>query len=612
MYIGILSFGETKLFIMKKILLTLLVASGSYLGYSQCTAITAPWMDGFETNFTTNFGTNNNCWSANGSGPFWRTNSGGTGSFNTGPNSAHAGSRYAYLETSTGVGQDSLKTPMIDISGLLNPALTFHYHMWGATIGTLAIDVWDGTSWSPILWSLTGAQQSSQGAGWIQAVVSLTSVPGNIIYVRFMASRDGSFTGDIAIDEVGIIDCTPTTSVMTANSCGYFTAPSGKQLHSAGTYVDTIANSVGCDSLITINLTTDNTSSSLTINNICGLYTMPSGQVVGQDGAYTDTSTNSVGCDSIIFYNLTFDNTNNAYPDAACNVFTAPSGATHSLSGTVYDTIPNAAGCLEFLVIDLTMSFDNSITVFVTTCGDDYISNAGNTYSTTGVYQEFFNSVNGCDSIVYLDVVIAEGNEVDEVINACDEWTSPSGMLYANSGTHTETFTGVTGCDSTINYLLTINSVNTSASLISQLTVEAAETGATYQWVDCNNSNLPIPGATSKQYVASTNGDYACMVTKNGCTEITNCVRVGSLGLANNDNAFSIYPNPSNGAFAIEMPSVTANTVVSVTNAAGQIVFTTAINATTSTIDVSNVEAGIYFVTITNETGSAKKSIIIE
>ena len=603
---------HTKLFIMKKILSFLLISGASYSSFSQCTTIVAPWMEGFEGMTTTNYGTNNNCWSANGSGPYWRTNSGYTTSSNTGPSSAHGGTRYSYLETSTGAGTDSLKTPNIDISGLANPALTFHYHMYGATIGTLAIDVYDGTSWSPVLWSLTGAQQTDELDPWIQAVVSLTSIPGNVVKVRFTANRNGSFNGDIAIDDVGIIDCTPTTSTISATSCGYYTAPSGKLLHDAGTYVDTIANSVGCDSLITINLTTTNTFNTLTISNICGTYTMPSGLVVGDNGVYTDTTTNSVGCDSVINYSLSFDNSYNSFSTSACNSYTAPSGTVYTLSGVYSDTIVNSLGCDSIMTITLEMFFDNSLTVFATTCGGSFTSDAGNVYTITGLYQENYNSVNGCDSIVYIDLTVAEGNNQDIDINACDEWTSDAGMTYTSSGTYQEVFMGSTGCDSVINYDVVINTISSVATLVSAMTVEASEAGATYQWVDCNNSNTPVPGAQSKIFIASVNGDYACLVTKNGCTEMTNCVRVGSLGVDNNDNAFSIYPNPSNGVFAIEMPNVIANTTVTITNAAGQIVYSSSINNSTSTIDVSNVEAGMYFVSIINETGTAKKAIIIE
>lgn len=414
---------------------------------------------------------------------------------------------------------------------------------------------------------------------------------------------------------INIIDCSagPSYSAISAGpSCGYYTAPSGAQFHNAGTYTDTIVNHLGCDSVITITLSTNNTYT--TINPVaCGTYTVPSGSYsVGQSGTYYDTIPNTAGCDSVITINLTSNNTVNSFATTACNVYTAPSGAQYTLSGIYNDTIPNAAGCDSIMTINLDMYFDNSLTIFVTTCGQPYTSNAGNTYTTTGIYSEFFTSVNGCDSIVYIDLDVAEGNTTDEIVNACDEYTSPSGMLYTSSGTYTETFVGSTGCDSIINYSITINSVNNLANYVSALTIEAVENGATYQWVDCLNNNTPIVGATGKVFVASVNGTYACQVTKNGCTELTNCVKVYSLAVDENNSIFTVYPNPSTGAFSIELSEVTANSKVEITNSAGQIIYQSAINKSKTNFSLDHVEAGIYFVTVSNENTTAKKAIVIQ
>ncbi|MFK8043871.1 MAG: T9SS type A sorting domain-containing protein [Crocinitomicaceae bacterium] len=602
---------------MKKILSYLLIAGASYAGYSQCTTpIPAPWLEEFE--FTTfNFGaasTAQNCWYATGSGPFWRTDNLNTGSSDTGPAAAYGGSRYAYLETSTGAGTDNLWSPEIDLTTIVDPSLNFYYHMFGSIngvseMGTLSVEI-VANGVATQVWSLAGEQQTSMTDPWEYAIINLSAYTNDTIQVKFVGLRGVSFRSDMSIDNVSI--CSPTYSTISATSCGYYTAPSGAQLHGAGTYTDTIPNYVGCDSIITINLATSNTSSSLTINNICGNYTMPSGQVVGQDGAYTDTTMNAAGCDSVIFYNLTFNNSFSLFSTDACNVYTAPSGAQYTLSGTYTDTITNAVGCDSVMTINLTMYFDNSLTIFVSTCGDPYTSDAGNVYTVTGVYQEDFQSANGCDSIVFIDLTIAEGNETFLTIDACDEWTSDAGILYDASGVYQEVYTGATGCDSTLNYTVNINTVDNSANWVSAMTIEANETGATYQWVDCNNSNATIPGATTKIFVASVNGDYACMVTKNGCTEMTNCVRVGSLGVDENMNLFSIYPNPSSGVFAIEMPEVVANTNVTITNAAGQIVFSSSLNESILNVDLGDVEAGMYFISVSNENGAAKKAIVIQ
>jgi hypothetical protein len=87
--------------------------------------------------------------------------------------------------------------------------------------------------------------------------------------------------------------------------CDQFTAPSGALFNSSGVYVDTIPNAVGCDSLITINLTVKNSTSSGFSVSSCGAYISPSGQIWTTSGTYVDTIDNTVGCDSIITIDLT-------------------------------------------------------------------------------------------------------------------------------------------------------------------------------------------------------------------------------------------------------------------------------------------------------------------
>ena len=472
------------------------------------------------------------------------------------------------------------------------------------------------------VWSLSGQQQNSSNDPWIEQVVSLPPLASNIIQIRFAANNVAGiinptffFRGDIAIDNVEIFDCIPSFSTISATSCQYYTAPSGKQLHDAGTYLDTIPNAIGCDSIITINLATDNTFDSQTISNICGTYTMPSGVVVGDDGTYTDTIANAAGCDSVITFNLDFDNSYSSFSTSACNVYTAPSGATYTLDGVYMDTIPNALGCDSIMEISLTMFFDNSTTIIETVCNPPYIGPSGTSYTSSGTYlDQTLSSINGCDSLVYLNITIGAGNTQNIPVSACDEWTSPSGQTFTTtSGTFTETFVGSTGCDSVLNYQVAINTVLDQAAFVSALTAEAAETGATYQWVDCNNNFAPIQGATNKTFVATVNGDYACIVSKNGCTEMTNCVRLGSLGIDDEDaNAFNIYPNPSNGTFSIELTELSSATTVRITNAAGQLVFTSALNDTKTDISLEDIEAGVYFVSIENATSTVKKAMVIE
>lgn len=79
----------------------------------------------------------------------------------------------------------------------------------------------------------------------------------------------------------------------------------GQQLTQTGNYTDTISNSVGCDSVITLQLTVLNPVTTTLNESICsgGSYNF-NGTMLAVDGQYLDTLSSVTNCDSIITLNL--------------------------------------------------------------------------------------------------------------------------------------------------------------------------------------------------------------------------------------------------------------------------------------------------------------------
>ena len=150
-------------------------------------------------------------WTEQGSGPYWNLLSGQTGSFNTGPaggstnGTPTAGNNYMYLETSTGAGTAYLIGPGFTVSG--QATFEFDYHMFGASMGTLAVEAWNGSTWTEV-WSISGQQQTSLGAAWTTISIPLTGYSG-VINVRFRGLRGSSYTGDMAVDNLLLTEVVP-------------------------------------------------------------------------------------------------------------------------------------------------------------------------------------------------------------------------------------------------------------------------------------------------------------------------------------------------------------------------------------------------------------------
>ncbi len=605
---------------MKKICAVFFFLLIACFGYNQCTqAIIAPWLEDFETFTPTMNFVGLNCWSeVSVDSPDWNIDGfGSTPSNDTGPFGAHSGNNFFYLEASTGLqGQKAdLISPMINISTLSNPAISFWYHMYGLAMDSLQVWVTDlpsGTS--TYVWGVFGQQHASETDAWTQQIITLSGFSDSI-QITFRGFKGFSHEGDVSIDDIEVMDCTPTFSTISATSCGYYTAPSGKQLHFPGTYADTISNSVGCDSIITIHLGTHNYYA--TINSSGCTYMSSSGEVWNTTGTYYDTVPTVAGCDSVLTINFTSFTTTNSFSTTACNTYTAPSGAQYNVSGIYNDTIQNTVGCDSILTITVNVNYNNNLTIFVTTCGDPYISDFGNVYTSTGLYTENYQTVDGCDSILYLDVLISEGNETTVFIEACNEYISDAGVLYDSSGSYDEMFTGATGCDSIITYDVIIHTIDPSISVLGPSTVLTAnQSGAIYQWVDCNNNYAPIVDSVNQTFSASINGDYACIVTYNGCSEMSECIRIETTSFeeyGSSESTFNVFPNPSTGLFSLELQQdLSEQTTVNIYSPSGQIIYSDIIITSLKEIDLGGVESGLYYIAVVGDSSKSIRYLIVE
>jgi hypothetical protein len=141
----------------------------------------------------------------------WTVDANGTPSGSTGPSAAYDGTYYIYTETS-GSGSNSdarISTDCIDLSAWSMPGLTFQYHMYGATMGTLEVNISTdgGLTWTNA-WSMTG----DQGDQWSLGIVDLAPYGTGQIAVEFHMATGTSFTSDAALDYIQfselILGCT--------------------------------------------------------------------------------------------------------------------------------------------------------------------------------------------------------------------------------------------------------------------------------------------------------------------------------------------------------------------------------------------------------------------
>lgn len=209
--------------------------SGPFTFQTECDVITTPHTQDFNT-FTVAPTVNiveELCWeqpTTSSTGFGWRVGNTTTSSLNTGPDAAHVPPNFIFLETSAGVTSDIAEfiSPLFDLSPLATPALKFHYHMYGATMGTLRVDVRNVTAGTPFdlnLFTISGQQQTSGAAPWTEVEIDLAAYAGDEIQVRFRGERGTSFESDMAIDNFILGESTLSTIDVTERGFSFFPNP---------------------------------------------------------------------------------------------------------------------------------------------------------------------------------------------------------------------------------------------------------------------------------------------------------------------------------------------------------------------------------------------------
>ncbi|MDG2344153.1 MAG: T9SS type A sorting domain-containing protein, partial [Flavobacteriales bacterium] len=217
----------------------------------------------------------------------------------------------------------------------------------------------------------------------------------------------------------------------------------------------------------------------------------------------------------------------------------------------------------------------------------------GNTYtSSTNTPTYTFTNVNGCDSVVNLDLTINNSNTGTDFQTACGTYTWIDGNTYtASTNTPTYNLTNTFGCDSVIILDLTLNMVDNGITNNSPI-LTANAIGATYQWLDCNNNYAPIPVEINQSFTATANGSYAVEVTQNGCVDTSACEQVNNVGVNEINSRITLHPNPTTGI--VELQGINGSFKVDVYDYAGKFLQST----DHSTIDLSDYPKGIYLLKV--------------
>lgn len=306
-----------------------------------------------------------------------------------------------------------------------------------------------------------------------------------ITYFESNNTATYTLTNSIGCDSVVRLDLTiypsylfpPQQQIIACDSYEW----EGQTYTSSGVYRIVYQTVDGCDSIIMLNLGIVHPRTYETDTTVCDSYEWE-GQTYTEDRTFSTTYENQYGCDSIISVNFHVNHSTETIDTREeCDSFVWIDGNTYTESNNeaTYTYIAEN-GCDSVVRLNLTITrieyeFD------VQECGAYRWD--GHNYSQTGDYTRTYTAANGCDSVVTMHYTRLS-NYIYDTIYACDSYTWIDGNTYT-----TETYTGLSyirrvlsytnshGCDSTIEMRLFLRVNNVTD------TQRACES---FTWIDGN------------------------------------------------------------------------------------------------------------------------------
>lgn len=143
-------------------------------------------------------------------------------------------------------------------------------------------------------------------------------------------------------------------------------------------------------------------------------------------------------------------------------------------------------------------------------------------------------------------------------------------------------------------------------------TLTANSTGGTFQWLDCDNGFQIIAGETNASFTPmAINGNYAVMVTENGCVDTSACYNVDYTGIEEyvSNIEVNIYPNPSEGKFNVELVGISGGQVeIRIVDLQGRLVYNQILqnvnDKQVAKVDISAEKAGVYILKVSGQDGA--------
>jgi len=404
----------------------------------------------------------------------------------------------------------------------------------------------------------------------------------------------------------------PTTLYQDLRICEGDSVLVGNTIYkTSGVFNDTLQTINGCDSIIVTMLHVAN-KFYFTQAEICRGDSVAIGDsIINDTGLYNIMLKNSYGCDSIIVFNLKVkENIAKTYNYNICPGDSVMVGNhVYRQPGIYIDTIVASNGCDSMVTSNLNWNHVFSDLSYNLCKGDSVTVNA-KIYRTAGIYSDLLVKSDGCDSILTIRIMVLPTYEDNVVYEICKgESVTVGSATYFNTGKYAEILRSVNGCDSLINFeIKIINFV--PVFFVTKDTLKAFKiNGAEYQWFECiDGERVQYLGANEPEFPLFKSGTFSLSISYKGCTYFSDCLDFIRSSTSDQSNeGISAYPNPVINTLELFSPQ---NGIVIFRDISGKEILRTNVINGLNRVDCSNLQRGIYLLTIQSDTTKYQIKVI--
>lgn len=323
----------------------------------------------------------------------------------------------------------------------------------------------------------------------IEEVVDMTFCENEIfVYYDITTTQPGQyetvFTAENGCDSTVIVNL-EMLNVSNTLLTEYICEGSAYQLYDiyateSGIYTHTLTNAVGCDSIITVDLTVNDTVIVNYIEEICNGDTLTIRDTeYTMAGMYDIVITDDFGCDTLINIDVTVLEPSYAtINEVICEGETFTYGDIETdAAGTYEAVLVNAVGCDSIVTVNLEVNLPSESTFTEEICEGETFSFYDITTDEAGSYEVVIENAAGCDSTITVDLVVNPLLTREVEITLCEgEIYTGYGLDADETDIYEVRFANAEGCDSIVTIDLLINSPENLLELGPDMEIDLGET----------------------------------------------------------------------------------------------------------------------------------------